>query len=317
MPLHMVVPDLGQEILERLRTTAPEIDFLVAKNKDEALALAPLADAVYTFCTPEFLFAAPNLKWVQATSAGVERYPFKELKQRNIVFTNASAIYGSHLADHLMAFILAFSRQLPFLLKAQQNRIWEKRTNYPSGELTGQTLLIDGLGGTGEHLSRRAAGFDMRVIATRRRPDQPRPDTVEAVYPHDCLHDLLPQADWVAVCVPLTPETRNRYHDREFELMKSSAYILNIARGGIINTNALMKALDNNQITGAGLDVTDPEPLPSDHPLWVYSNVIITPHASGHSPHSNTRMIDLLCDNVSRFVHGESLLNIVDLNLQY
>lgn len=317
MPIKMVVPDFDKDILNRLKKAAPNIEFLIAKNKEDALLLAPQADATYTFCTPEFIAAAPNLKWVQATSAGVERYPFAELKKRNIIFTNASAIYGASLADHLMAFILAFSRQLPFLFHAQNNRVWEKRSNYPSGELAGQTLLIDGFGGTGEHLARRAAGFDMRTIATRRHPDQPKPDTVDAVYPHDKLFDLLPQADWVAVCVPLTPETRDRYHNRAFELMKPSAYILNIARGGIINTDALMAALDNHQLAGAGLDVTTPEPLPSNHPLWAYKNVIITPHASGHSPHSNTRMMDLLCENVARYARNEPLINTVDLDLQY
>lgn len=317
MAYKMIIPDLGDTAVKRLQESAPEMTFLIAKNKDEALALAPEADAIYTFCTPELLAAAPKLKWVQALSAGVERYPFDELQKRNITFTNASGIYGAHLADHLMAFILAFSRQLPFLLRAQQNHQWKKRDTYPPGDLRGQTLLIDGLGGTGQDLAQRAAGFDMRVIATRRHPDRPKPDSVEAVYAHDQLHDLLPDADWVAICVPLTDETQDRYHDNEFARMKNTAYITNIARGKIINTNALMRALDTNQIAGAGLDVTDPEPLPADHPLWDYENVIITPHASGHSPQANDRILDLICDNVQRFIKGEPLKNQVHMNLRY
>lgn len=317
MAYKMIVPDLGEHALKRLQNAAPEIEFLVAKDKDEALSLAPDADATYSFCTPEFLAAAPKLKWVQALSAGVERYPFDELHKRNITFTNASGIYGAHLADHLMAFILAFSRQLPFLFRAQQAHEWKKRTTYPPGDLRGQTLLIDGFGGTGQDLARRAAGFDMRIIGTRRHTDRPKPDEVEAIYPHDQLHELLPQADWVAVCVPLTAETQDRYHDQEFKLMKNTACITNIARGKIINTDALMRALDHNQIAGAGLDVTDPEPLPADHPLWDYENVIITPHASGHSPQADERILDLLCENVQLFAKGEPLKNQVHMDLRY
>ena len=313
----MLIPDLGDEICARLQKAAPEATFLVAKNKEEALKLASQIDAAYGFHAPDFIAAAPRLKWIQALSAGVERAPFAELRARNIAFTNASGVYGAHLADHLMAFILAFSRQLPFLMRAQIQGVWKRRTEYPAGELSGQTLLIDGLGGTGEHLARRAAGFDMRIIATRRHLDRPKPDAVASVHPTDHLHDLLPEADWVAVCVPLTPHTRDRYHDRAFERMKSTAYITNIARGPIINTEALMRALDAGQIAGAGLDVTDPEPLPAGHPLWNYENVIITPHASGHSPHANHRIIDLLCENLQRFATGQPLKNLVHLDLAY
>ena len=317
MPHKMIIPNLGENALQKLKSSVPEIEFLIANNKEEALKLAPDADAIYTFCTPELLAVAPKLKWVQALSAGVERYPFAELEKRGIIFTNASGIYGAHLADHLMAFILAFSRQLPVLFRAQQAHEWKSRKTYPPGDLRGQTLLIDGLGGTGQDLARRASGFDMRIIATRRHPNQPKPDTVEAVYAHDQLQTLLPQADWVAVCVPLTDETRNRYHDTEFALMKNTAYITNIARGPIINTNALMNALDNTQIAGAGLDVTDPEPLPADHPLWDYENVIITPHASGHSPQADDNILDLICENAQRFIKGKPLKNQVHYDLRY
>lgn len=313
----MIVPNLGKKSLAKLQQAVPEMEFLVAKNKEESLLLAPQAHATYTFCTQEFIDAAPNLQWVQALSAGVERYPFEKIRSRGITLTNASGVYGPHLADHLMALILAFSRQLPFLYRAQLQSRWEKRSNYPSGDLDGQTLLVDGLGGTGQHLARRAIAFGMRVIATRRHPDRPKPDTVESVHPHDQLHTLLPEADWIAVCTPLTAETRDRYHDREFELMKSTACITNIARGPIINTNALMRALDSNQIGGAGLDVTDPEPLPSDHPLWKYNNVIITPHASGHSPYASNRILDFICENARLFVRGEPLRNVVNMELEY
>jgi phosphoglycerate dehydrogenase-like enzyme len=303
--------------LQRLRQAAPGVEFLMAKNEQEALGLAPEADAAYSFCTPAVIQAGPRLRWVQVGSAGVERYPFQEMRDRGITFTNAKEIYGIQLADHNMAFILAFSRQLPFLFRAQQNGVWENRRNFPPGELASETLLVVGLGGTGLETARRAAGFGMRITATRRRTDLPKPDFVEAVHPPERLHDLLPEADWVAVCTPLTKDTRDSFHDAEFDLMKKTAYIVCVTRGGIINTEALLRAIEAGKIAGAGLDVTDPEPLPAGHPLWTKENVILTPHASGHSPHSGERMFDLLCENVRRFAAGEPLMNVVDLELQY
>ncbi|MDA0748350.1 MAG: D-2-hydroxyacid dehydrogenase [bacterium] len=317
MPVKILINNMDETRLERLRKVAPNAEFLTAKNKEEALALAPEIHGTFGYGTEEFIRTAPNLKWVQAGSAGVERYPFELMKERNITFTNAKEIYGIQLADHNMAFILAFSRQLPFLFRAQQNRTWESRKNYPPGELAGQTLLVVGLGGTGLETARRAQGFGMHTLATRRRTDLPKPDFVHELHPPEALHDLLPRADWVAVCLPLTKDTRDAFHDREFERMKNDAYVVCVTRGGIINTEALMRALDNQQIAGAGLDVTDPEPLPEDHPLWKYENVIITPHASGHSPNAGTRMFDLFCENVRRFANNEPLQSVVDLDLQY
>jgi phosphoglycerate dehydrogenase-like enzyme len=317
MPLNILIASMPPDRLARLRAVSPEVEFLIAADRDEALKLAPRADAAYGFCSKELIEAGTKLRWIQVGSAGVERYPFDLMKERGITFTNAKDIYGIQLADHNMAFILAFSRQLPFLFRAQQNRVWENRKNYPPGELAGQTLLVVGLGGTGLETARRAKGFGMRVLATRRKTHLPVPDCVDALHGPEALHELLPEADWVAVCLPLTVHTRDTFTGPEFERMKQTGYIVCVTRGGIINTEALMQALDAKQIAGAGLDVTDPEPLPADHPLWGYDNVIITPHASGHSPHAGQRMFDLLCENVRRFAAGEPLKHVVDLELQY
>ena len=317
MPLKVLISSTSDDRLARLRAISSDVEFLIASGRDEAVKLVPEADAAYGFCTEELIQAGAKLRWIQVGSAGVERYPFDLMKKRGITFTNAKDIYGIQLADHNMAFILAFSRQLPFLYRAQQDRVWENRKNYPPGELAGQTILVVGLGGTGLETARRAKGFGMRVLATRRKTDLPVPESVDAVHGPDALHDLLPEADWVAVCLPLTVHTRDTVADPEFELMKDTAYIVCVTRGGIINTKALVRALDGNQIAGAGLDVTDPEPLPGDHPLWGYDNVIITPHASGHSPHAGGRMFDLLCENIKRFAAGDPLKNIVDLEMQY
>ena len=315
--MKMLLPPMGEDELQRLRQSAPTLEFLVVGDRHEALALAPQIHASYTYYTPALIGTAPQLRWVQTRSAGVDNCPFAQLRARNITLTNARDIYGIQLADHTLALILAFSRQLPFLFGAQQRQVWESRDHFPPGELAGQTLLVVGLGGTGLETARRAAGFGLRVLATRRRADQPKPAFVEALHPPTDLHRLLPQADWVAVCVPLTRHTRDLFGDREFALMKKSAHIVCVTRGGIINTAALLAALEQGRIAGAGLDVTDPEPLPTGHPLWSREDVIITPHASGHSPHAEARMLDLLCENAKRFALNQPLLNVVDLEMEY
>lgn len=315
--MKILIPSMSDARLEQLHQSAPGAHFLIAPSETEALTMAPEVDAAYTYCSSSLLEAAPHLRWVQVASAGVERYPLREMHARGIAFTNAKGIYGTQLADHTLALILAFSRQLPFLMRAQQKQVWENRQNYPPGELARQTLLIVGLGGAGLETARRASGFGLRILATRRHSRLPKPEFVDEVHPPERLHELLPEADWVAVCVPLIPETLDLFHDDEFALMKRTAYIVCVTRGGIINTDALKRALEACRIAGAGLDVTDPEPLPPNHPLWTRENVIITPHASGHSPHADSRMFDLLCKNVRRFASGQPLFNVVDLELQY
>lgn len=315
--MKMLIPPMGETELQRLHRSAPNLEFLVARDRQQALALAPQVQASFTYYHPDLVDAAPHLRWVQTRSAGVDSCPFAQLRARQITLTNARDIYGIQLADHTLALILAFSRQLPFLFRAQQRQEWMGRNTFPPGELAGQTLLVVGLGGTGLETARRAAGFGMRVVATRRRTGEPRPAFVDALHPPEDLHRLLPEADWVAVCVPLTRHTRDLIADPELALMKPSAHLICVTRGGIINTAALLRALEEGRIAGAGLDVTDPEPLPAGHPLWARPDVIITPHASGHSPHADARLFDLLCENTRRFAQGEKLLNIVDLDLEY
>ena len=313
----MLLPDTQSEELEHLRAAAPGMEFLIAGDRAEALRLAPEVDAAYGFCDPEFVRAAPRLRWIQVGSAGVESYVFPELVESDIVLTNARVIYGPQLADHTMALVLAFARELPELFRRQQQARWEGRTGLNSVELAGRTLLIVGLGGTGEEVAKRAAAFGMRILSTRRRTEASAPPGVERVEAPNQLHALLPQADYVALCCALTPETRHLFAAAEFEQMKRTAVIVNVTRGGVIDQDALIAALQEGRIAGAGLDVTDPEPLPPASPLWRMPNVIITPHSSGQSQGAAPRMHRLLCDNVRRFANGEPLMYVVDKRLGY
>jgi phosphoglycerate dehydrogenase-like enzyme len=268
--------------------------------------------------------AQPSLKWVQSGQAGQDAAPLALYKSKDVVLTNAAVITGSHLAEHILAFMLAFSRQLPLHFANQQSSKWVERSEYPSGELTGSTILVVGLGGAGRGTCQRAKAFNMTVIATRRRPDASSgklPDGVDEIHggDKDSLLAVLPRADYVAVCCPLTPETRNLFSKDAFAAMKPSSIIMSVGRGPIINTADLVDALQSGQIAGAGLDVTDPQPLPPDHPLWHMKNVIITPHASGHSPLRAGRMQELVVDNLRRFISGgtANLRNQVDTTAGY
>jgi phosphoglycerate dehydrogenase-like enzyme len=309
--MNVLVPRMTPSRIAELKQVAPNVELNTYADAREALALVASADGFYGTPTPELLRAAPRLRWIQVGSAGVEHYLFPELVESGVVLTNAKVIYGSHLADHLMAFILAFNRNLPHLWRCQQQGVWESRANMRPMELAGETLLVVGLGGTGLAVAKRAAGFDMRILAVT-RTQKPRPAHVEHVGPPDQLHALLPEADHVAICCPLTKDTYHLFGDREFGVMKPTAFIHTVTRGGVIDHEALVRALRAGEIAGAGLDVTEPEPLPAGHPLWTMENVLITPHSSGHSPHSGARMFALFKENLRRFAAGEPLTNVVD-----
>jgi phosphoglycerate dehydrogenase-like enzyme len=312
---------LVRNVVFRPKNQLREIDgaeFVIAPTVEDAVRLAGDVDAAIDYCSPCFIDAAPKLRWVQMLSTGVNGVPFELLRERKIVLTNAGA-YGPNMADHTMAFMLMLSRQIPQILRRQATEGWlRKDKGVPDpGELDGQTLLIIGLGGIGLETAKRAKAFGMRIIATRRHADHPAPDFVDELHPAGALDELLPRADWVNVSVPYTADTVDLIGDREFGLMRTGVHILCLARGGIINTNALLRALDSGKVAGAGLDVTDPEPLPDDHPLWDYPNVVITPHTSGQSEAAHRRLGELVQDNVQRFVQDRPLRNVVDLSLKY
>jgi phosphoglycerate dehydrogenase-like enzyme len=226
-------------------------------------------------------------------------------------------VHGPAIADHAMAMLLSLTRNLRFYDAAQRQGEWAERdTPTPCVSLHGRTMLVVGMGGIGEEIARRAHGFGMRVIATR-RSETPAPDFVERVGKPDQLLGMLPDADVVAICVPLTSETENLFDAKAFAAMKKGSYLINIARGRIVNTDALLAALQSGHLAGACLDVTDPEPLPADHPLWKEPNVIITPHMAAAGEVTEQRHRLLRMENIRRFAAGEPLLNVVDKKAGY
>lgn len=239
-----------------------------------------------------------------------------ELVEGDVILTNMQRVYAPEIADQALGYLLAFSRSLAHFVRAQPSQDWRgSQAGAVLDELAGKTLLVIGLGGIGSEIARRAAAFGMRVVATDPKVLE-RPLFVEELHRPEAFHALLPKADVVASAVPLTKASRKMIGAREFGMMKPGAILINVSRGGVVDTDALVAALESKQVAAAGLDVTDPEPLPKGHPLWS-QNVIITPHTAGQSPGGERRRREVFRENLRRFAAGEMLLNIVDKKAGY
>ena len=300
--------------LAALDAVAPNVRCVVPESPEDALRLARMAHgADGRHCTPEFLAAADRLTWVQSPSAGVAWLLEREgMDDEDIVLTNMRGIHGPAIAEHVFAMLLSLTRDLRYYQQPEQRGTWD-RDGGPAEPiaLSGRTMLVVGLGGIGREVARRAKGFDMTVLATRRSQAE-APPYVDRLGTADELDELLPLADVVVLCVPLTDETEGMIDAAALARMQPGAYLVNIARGRVVDQDALVDALERGHLAGACLDVTTPEPLPADHPLWGMPNVVITPHVASRAALTGARRRALLFENVRRFGAGEPLLNVVD-----
>jgi phosphoglycerate dehydrogenase-like enzyme len=307
----------SQADLDLIQSAAEGIVAEQAGDLEAALAKAPDAEVIHAGHWSEELWkSAPQLRWVQSGGAGVENFLTPDFVASPVILTNAQGVYAVPIADHVMAFILYFSRQFDHLVRYQMGRKWADWGEFRLDELTEKTLGIVGLGGIGSEVATRAKAFGMRVIATRRRPEMSA-ENVDEVRGADELAWLLGESDFVALCTALTPATRHLIGAGEVRQMKSTAYLINIGRGGLIDENMLAEALLEGAIAGAGLDVFEEEPLSAESPLWDMPGVMITPHVAGDSPRSHERFMALFCENLRRYVAGEPLLNVVDKKAGY
>ncbi|MGH7242021.1 MAG: D-2-hydroxyacid dehydrogenase [Phycisphaerales bacterium] len=318
--LVMLTTTWPAETIAAMRMAAPNVTIVDGLNRGSGLAQSATANAVDArLISPEFLAAAPNLVWVVTPSAGVDRFMgMKGLAENEkIVLTNSRAMHGPAIADHAFAMLLTLTRNMREHVEMQKQGKWDDAEGVSRPiALQGKTMLVVGIGGIGTEVAKRAGGFGMRVIATR-RSDTPAPPFVEKVGKPDELLKMLPEADVVAICVPLTKETDHLFDATAFSAMKKGAIVINVARGRVVDTDALVAALRSGQLGGACLDVTDPEPLPSGHALWKEPRVIITPHVSADADLTDERIRQLLVENVRRFGAGEPLLNVVDMKTGY
>jgi phosphoglycerate dehydrogenase-like enzyme len=288
-------------------------------------------EVLYTFHVPDRICElAPGLKWVQLHSAGVDHLLDSPLMESNVVITTASGIHATPIAEYVMASMLAYRWRVPFWTHCQREARWPSRRwdLYARPELRGSTVGILGYGSIGREVGRLAHAFGMRVLALRRSPGTPHEDwpayaeggeegVAERIYGPDTLHEMLPACDYLVIALPLTPDTTHLIGEEALRAMKPTAYLVNIGRGGIVDEPALVRALREGWIAGAGLDVFEEEPLPPDSPLWGIESVLISPHVAGFTPHYDERAAQIFAENLVRYTAGRPLLNVVDKQAGY
>lgn len=326
----------SDEQLDKLRAVSPRLDVHQItgaafddipeelRNSVEILYdWGKLLDDVHRF---------PNLKWIQAHGAGINYVTDKPIWNSQVILTNLSGIHPIPMAEQTLAMILAFRWKLLQMLRFQDQSEWpdNRWEKFSAPELRGSTLGIVGYGAIGRELARLAQAMGMRVLALNRSGQRtiddgyavpgtgdPEATIPEKIYPTSDLFAMLPECDYVVLLAPLTPDSYHLFNAEAFAQMKPTAFFFNLGRGAVADESALVDALQQGQIAGAGLDVFEQEPLPADSPLWQLDNIIISPHVSGFTPHYDDRGCDLFAENLRRYLAGEPLLNLVERERGY
>lgn len=325
----VIFPPVEPDRLLKIGAAAGDMAVLNATDETEALQVIPEATAFFGKITPRLLAAAPKLRWVQSPTASLEHYIFPELIEHPCTLTNMRGLFSDVIADQVFGYIICFARNFHRYIRQQQQALWrpvggeEERVSFATGpgvvnaidrahlHLADGTLGIVGLGAIGSEVARRGRAFHMRVLAVDPQHTQ-APEGVVSVWKPDRLPELLAASDFVVIAAPHTPETEKLFRRPQFRQMKRTAFFINIGRGAIVDLADLVAALSARDIAGAGLDVFETEPLPSDHPLWHMENVIITPHVAGYSPRIAERHLGVLLENIHRFRSGTPLQNVVN-----
>ncbi|MEF8814295.1 MAG: D-2-hydroxyacid dehydrogenase [Halovenus sp.] len=285
-----------EEYAEAIRERLPDHDVALAATPAEErdlLARAPVATGLRL--DEDLLAAAEQLRLFGCLYAGYDHLPIAAFREQGVAVTTASGVHAPNIAEHVLGAIVAFSRAFPRAWRQQEREEWR---HIQSNELAGSTVTVVGLGAIGQSVVQALAGFDVTTIGIRGSPEKGGP-TDEVIGP-DALHDALARTEYLVLACPLTEETEGLISTAEFRTLPPEAVLVNIARGPVVDTEALVAALRGEYIRGAQLDVTDPEPLPGGHPLWGLENTFITPHSAGYSPEYYTRRADILAANVKQ-----------------
>ena len=319
-PQKIIVRNLQFPGIEYLQSSAPGAQFVVTDTIEAAIAQARDADAVIGWCDARLLQAGPRIRWIQFLYAGVEScVSVPAVHDGTVLLTNMQRVQAPIIAEHAIAMVMSLARGLDLAVAQQPAKAWRPDALLGGGRLRtikGKTLLVAGLGGIGTEVAQRAHALGMRVVATR-ASGHDGPDFVSHVGGPNELAKLVAEADVIVDALPLTPTTRATFDARMFERVKHGALFVNVGRGATVVTSALIDALRSGALGGAAFDVTDPEPLPADHPLWQAPNVIITPHISSESELGVTRVWEIVRENVRRYVAGGAMLSEVDVSRGY
>ena len=298
----IVVLSDPKEMAEKIGNFIPDVEVTLANpHQDRTL--------------PAHFLKAPRLRWIQQRSAGANwllKYP--EVAERNLIITNASGVHAIPISEHILALMFGLARDIQGALRDQIAHKWNRIHSVT--ELDGQTMCLLGMGSVGEKTAEKAKGLNMRIHGVRRHPSRSSLWADQVYGPEDFM-EVFPQSDWIVITAPLTLETKGMIGEKELKAMKKSAYIINVSRGSILQEQALIKALQEGWIAGAGLDVFEEEPLPECSPLWDMKNVIITGHYAGRNPYYLDRLITIFVENLRLYQAGKPLINVVDKQLGY
>ena len=303
-------------LLERLESiVGDEHPFVTPSSREELIEEGKDVDIFYGYCSEDIFPHLPNIKWIQASSAGMDRHMYPAIRESDVILTNAAGLYATHVADQAFALLLGLARGIHDSVRNQDKHQWGGGKS-PMIEIDGFKIGIVGMGGIGMQMAKRAKGFDMHVSAVDAyRTD--KPDNVDELMPMDRLSDMMSRVDVVMIACPLTEETRGLINVDNLSVMQPTAFFINVARGPIVNEPDLIEILRAGKIAGAGLDVTEIEPLPEESPLWDFDNVIISPHSAGGSQHRMRRVTEFFLDNLERYLKGEELKNVVNKQLGF
>jgi phosphoglycerate dehydrogenase-like enzyme len=313
----LVATRLAPEEIELVRRAGRNVELVVPRDDAQMLAAAADAEVILGEPSVETIRVAKRLKWVQHWAAGVERLP-RELMQHPCVLTNMQRVFAPVIAETAFALLLGLTRGLvQASVPNFRLRKWERGGTVPLDDLYQKSMGVVGLGGIGTEVARRAhCGFGMKVLAIDPKP-LPKPEFVAELREPAWLTEMAPQVDVLVSCAPHTRETEKLFGEAVFRALRKTAYFINVSRGALVDQVALARALKEGWIRGAGLDVTTPEPLPPEDPLWDCPNLVITPHNSGAAPIRQVRLVALVAENVRRYSTGLALLNVVDKERGY
>lgn len=302
--------EINKEEQEQIRKASPEISLTIVKGKEVTPDMIEKAEIIYGWPREDQLKLAKNLKWLQLPSAGADGYTEKEnYYNQDIRLTNSSGVYGIPIAEHAFGMILSYNRHLQEYAYNKAAKKWNRR--YDPKDFYGSTVGIIGLGDLGREIAKRAKAFGATVLAVKRTVTK-APEYVDHLYPLEEIEEVLTRADYLVLTLPITPKTQGMITEDRLRLMKPDALLVNVGRGAVIDQEALIKALSEGWIGGAALDVTEPEPLPEDSPLWELPNVILTPHASGFSPSNAQRKFEIFYKNLICYLENRPLQNQID-----
>ncbi|AKA68895.1 D-2-hydroxyacid dehydrogenase [Clostridium scatologenes] len=312
----LVVIPLSEDEKQKLKSKMPEAEYIFISAKEINDEIVKSADIIIGNVPPEYIKGSKKLKWLQLNSAGTDGYCEAGVIPEEAYLTNASGAYGLAISEHMLGMLFEIKKKLNLYYMNQKKHIWKDEGNVTSIE--GSKTLVVGLGDIGGDFARKMKALGSYTIGVKRTKGE-KPEYIDELYTMEALDELLPKADVVALSLPGTKDTHHLFNKDKFNLMRKDAIILNVGRGSCICTEDLCDALENGIISGAGLDVTQPEPLPPEHRLWDAPGVVITPHISGffHLPETLRRIVNISIENLEYFKNQQPLKNIVDFKTGY